>query len=179
VVEDIGIRASVVHTWQGADVIVPNAALISDNLINWTLTNMNRRMEIPVGVAYGSSPEQVIELMLGIARGHPEVLDEPEPAAIFTGFGDSSLNFELRAWTAGDFVAVASDLRIAINRALADAGIAIPFPQRDLHLRSVDHQVAESLAGNGARKPIEVEPDASSGDSEAPTDPANSQDVTG
>ncbi|MBD3853381.1 MAG: mechanosensitive ion channel [Acidobacteria bacterium] len=73
-------------------------------------------------------------------------MDDPEPKAIFTGFGASSLDFELRAWTTGDFVAVASDLRVGINRALAEAGIEIPFPQQDLHLRTVDDEARATLA---------------------------------
>jgi small-conductance mechanosensitive channel len=136
-VTDIGIRASVVRTWQGADVVVPNATLISNNLVNWTLTDLERRMEIAVGVAYGTSPERVLEILLGVARSHPDVLETPAPVALFTGFGASSLDFELRAWTAGDFVGIASELRVAVNRALAEAAIEIPFPQRDLHLRTV------------------------------------------
>jgi len=137
-VEHIGIRASVVRTWQGAEVIVPNANLISSEVINWTLSDDRRRMEIPVGVAYGTDPQTVLELLLGIARAHPEVLSDPEPAAVFAGFGDSSLDFELRAWTTGDIVRIPSELRVSVNRALAEAGIEIPFPQRDLHLRSLD-----------------------------------------
>ncbi|HSO23388.1 MAG TPA: mechanosensitive ion channel domain-containing protein [Chondromyces sp.] len=144
-VERIGIRASIVRTWQGAEVIVPNANLISSEVINWTLSDDRRRMEIPVGVAYGNAPEVVLELLLGVARAHPEVLGEPEPVALFTGFGDSSLDFELRAWTTGDIVVIPSELRVAINRALAEAGIEIPFPQRDLHLRSVAPGAADRL----------------------------------
>jgi small-conductance mechanosensitive channel len=144
-VERIGIRASIVRTWQGAEVIVPNANLISSEVINWTLSDDRRRMEIPVGVAYGTAPEVVLELLLGVARAHPEVLDDPEPVALFTGFGDSSLDFELRAWTIGDIVVIPSELRVAINRALAEAGIEIPFPQRDLHLRSVAPGAADRL----------------------------------
>jgi potassium-dependent mechanosensitive channel len=149
-VERIGIRASVVRTWQGAEVIVPNANLISSEVINWTLSDDRRRMEIPVGVAYGTAPEEVLELLLGVARAHPEVLADPEPVALFTGFGDSSLDFELRAWTTGDIVIIPSELRVAINRALAEAGIEIPFPQRDLHLRSVAPAAADRL-GTGER----------------------------
>ncbi len=144
-VEKIGIRASIVRTWQGAEVIVPNADLISSQVINWTLSDDRRRMEIPVGVAYGTDPEQVLDILLRVARSHDEVLTDPEPAAIFTGFGDSSLNFELRAWTVGDIVIVPSQLRVAANRALSEAGIEIPFPQRDLHLRSVDSESAARL----------------------------------
>jgi potassium-dependent mechanosensitive channel len=151
-VERIGIRASIVRTWQGAEVIVPNANLISSEVINWTLSDDRRRMEIPVGVAYGTAPEVVLELLLGVARAHPEVLDDPEPVALFTGFGDSSLDFELRAWTTGDIVIIPSELRVAINRKLAEAGIEIPFPQRDLHLRSVASAAADRL-GTGERSP--------------------------
>ncbi|MBD3872295.1 MAG: mechanosensitive ion channel [Acidobacteria bacterium] len=145
-VKNIGMRASIVGTWEGAEVIVPNANLISSEVVNWTLSDDRRRMEIPAGVAYGTDPTRVIELFIGLARDHPDVLDDPEPKAIFTGFGASSLDFELRAWTTGDFVAVASDLRVGINRALADAGIEIPFPQQDLHLRTVDDEAGVALA---------------------------------
>jgi potassium efflux system protein len=148
VVMDIGIRATVVRTWQGAEVIVPNATLISDNLINWTLSDTRRRMEIPVGVAYGSPTAKVIELLTEVARAHPEVLEDPEPHTLFQGFGDSSLDFELRAWTEGDFIAIASDLRLGIDRILAENGIVIPFPQRDLHIQSVEPGAAERLTGN-------------------------------
>jgi len=148
VVKDIGIRATVIQSWQGAEVIVPNATLISDNLINWTLSDDRRRMEIPVGVAYGSPTARIIELLTEVARAHPGVLDDPEPKSIFTGFGDSALDFELRAWTRGDFVAIASDIRVGIDQTLAEHGIEIPFPQHDLHLRSVDKQAVARLAGD-------------------------------
>ena len=88
----------------------------------------------------------MIDLLVGVARDHPDVLNDPEPKAIFTGFGASSLDFELRAWTRGDFVAVASDLRVGINQVLAEAGIEIPFPQQDLHLRSVGDEARVALA---------------------------------
>jgi len=161
-VKDIGIRATVVQTWQGAEVIVPNATLISENLINWTLTNPQRRMEIPVGVAYGSPTEKVIELLTEVARAHDEVLEDPEPKTIFTGFGDSALDFELRAWTVGNFVDIASDLRVRMDRALGDKGIEIPFPQRDLHLRSVGRRAAERLNEGVAMISTEVEDNESS-----------------
>ncbi len=154
-VKDIGIRATVVQTWQGAEVIVPNATLISENLVNWTLSDDRRRMEIQVGVAYGTPAERVIELLTEVAEAHDEVLDDPGPQTIFTGFGDSSLDFELRAWTHGDFVAIASDLRVGIDQALASNGIEIPFPQRDLHLRAVDQRAAARLAGGLAEDEVE------------------------
>jgi len=162
VVKDIGIRATVIQSWQGAEVIVPNATLISENLINWTLTNPRRRMEIPVGVAYGTPTEKVVELLTQVARAHDEVMEDPEPKTIFTGFGDSSLDFELRAWTVGNFVNIASDLRLGMDRALADNGIEIPFPQRDLHVRSVDTRAAGWLAGDGSKTSDGVKNDHSS-----------------
>ena len=149
VVKDIGMRASVVRTWEGAEVIVPNANLISAEVINWTLSDERRRVDIPVGVAYGTDPGTVLGLLLSVAQHHPDVLNDPEPAALFLGFGDSSLDFELRAWTCADFVRVGSELRVAISAALAEAGIEIPFPQRDLHLRSVDSGAIGALSGRG------------------------------
>ena len=134
-VERIGTRASIVRTWQGAEVIVPNADLISEQVVNWTLYDLRRRIEIPIGTAYGSDPEAVMQLLLKVATDHPHVLSDPAPAVPFMGFGASSLDFEVRAWTLDDIVALKSDLAVAMNRALADAGIEIPFPQRDIHLR--------------------------------------------
>ncbi len=146
-VTHIGTRASIIRTWQGAEVIVPNGDLISSQVTNWTLSDDRRRFEVQVGVTYGTPPERVLELLLGVARSHPEVLDDPEPVAVFTGFGESSLNFELRAWTRDDIVRVPSEVRVGVNRVLTEAGIEIPFPQRDLHLRSVSGEAAGRLRG--------------------------------
>jgi small-conductance mechanosensitive channel len=139
VVTHIGIRASNVRSFDGSDVVVPNGDFISSRLINWTLSDKKRRIIVPVGVAYGTDPEQVLEILEGVARSHPDVLVEPAPELLFRGFGDSSLDFELRAWTesARGWLPVQSDLSVGINRALAEAGIQIPFPQRDLHVRNV------------------------------------------
>jgi len=151
-VKNIGMRASVVRTFQGAEVIVPNANLISAEVINWTLSDDRRRMELAVGVAYGTDPQVVIDILVGVANDHPEVMSDPEPAALFRGFGGSSLDFELRAWTRTDYVRVSSDLLVAVNHALGEAGIEIPFPQRDLHLRSVDADAAERLSARDSKK---------------------------
>jgi small-conductance mechanosensitive channel len=150
-VRDIGMRASIVRTFQGAEVIVPNANLISAEVVNWTLSDERRRMELPAGVAYGTDPQTVIDILVNVAEEHPDVLGEPAPAALFLGFGASSLDFQLRAWTRGDFVKVSSDLLVGVNAALGDAGIEIPFPQRDLHLRSVAKDAAEKLSGRSQR----------------------------
>lgn len=149
-VRRIGIRSSTVATPQGAEVVVPNANLISNELINWTLSDRRRRAEIDVGVAYGTAPEKVRALLLQVAEGHPEVMKHPAPAALFTGFGDSALNFQLLVWTAADgWGQVASELRTEICRVFEAEEISIPFPQRDLRLVSVDPSAAETLREAG------------------------------
>ena len=139
-VSRIGVRSSTVRTFDGAEVIVPNANLIANEVTNWTLSDMRRRMEILVGVAYGTDPHKVLELLLKAARSDERILNDPEPSVLFLGFGDSSLNFSLRAWTDefNEYLAIKSDLTLAVHDAIYAAGIEIPFPQRDLHLRSID-----------------------------------------
>jgi small-conductance mechanosensitive channel len=136
-VQKIGTRASTIRTYEGAEVIVPNATLITDKLINWTLSEQRRRVDIKVGVAYGTDTQRVMDILRLATAGHRQIFAEPEPVVLFTGFGESSLDFELRVWTDfQDHVVVRSDLNMAVNQALAKAGIEIPFPQRDLHIRS-------------------------------------------
>ncbi|MGC3997591.1 MAG: mechanosensitive ion channel [Anaeromyxobacter sp.] len=152
VVRRIGIRSSTLGTFQGAEVVVPNADLISGHLVNWTLSDRTRRMEIDLGVAYGTDPDRVVALLLELAMAHPDVLADPAPAALFTGFGESALTFQLRAWTRrwDGWGQVASELRTAICRRLAAEGIAIPFPQRDLHLIAGPAPAAEAGAAPAA-----------------------------
>jgi len=141
-VQRIGIRASTVRTFQGADMIVPNQDLIAQRVINWTLSDQTRRVEIPIGVAYGSDPAQVISLVREVAEKHPQVQAHPAVEVLFTAFGESSLDFELRLWTRIDqWLEVRSDVLMAVYQAFAEHGIEIPFPQRDLHVRSVDPNV--------------------------------------
>jgi len=136
VVETIGMRASIVTTRDGAEIIVPNADLISQKVVNWTLSNDRRRMDIPVGVGYDTDPDQAAELMLAIVNDHKDVDTKPQPTCLFTGFGDSSLDFELRAWTSSlRYKVVASELRFEIFRKLSQAGIVFPFPQRDINVK--------------------------------------------
>ncbi len=136
-VKSIGLRSSNVKSFYGAEVIVPNGNLISNEMINWTLSDSNRRMDLRIGVAYGSDTDAVIKIMQEIALGHPQVDKFPPPKAYFTGFGDSALEFRLLAWThIEQRLAVESDLNGNINKALRKAGIEIPYPQRDLHIRS-------------------------------------------
>ena len=143
-VRRIGIRASIVRTMQGAEIIVPNAQLITEQVTNWTLSDQLRRLDLPVGVNYGSEPKKVIELLETVARAHPKVLQEPAPRGLFMSYGDSSINFELRAWTEQtNSVQVHSDLTVAIYDAVYAAGISFPFPQRDVRL--ISNSQSESL----------------------------------
>ncbi len=135
-VKRIGIRSSTVRTYQGADVIVPNGTLIQGQLVNWTLADRSRRVEVAVGVAYGTDPEQVRRILLGCVLDRADVLATPEPYALFTGFGDSALLFEVRFWARFDeWIFAASGVRERVLQELARAGIGIPFPQREINVR--------------------------------------------
>jgi potassium efflux system protein len=137
-IKRIGLRSSTVRTWDGAEVIIPNSRFVTNEFTNWTLSDPQRRMHIPVGVEYGTEPERVLEILMRVATENPEVMETPEPAALFTGFGDSSLDFLLRAWTeSNSWRKTMSDMSIEIHHALAEADITVPFPQRDLHLMNV------------------------------------------
>jgi small-conductance mechanosensitive channel len=150
-VREIGMRATTLTTFEGADVVVPNGTLLSEKLINWTLSDMNRRLDVNVGVAYGSDPKRVLALLKEVAKTTPGVAPEPEPSVIFVGFGASSLDFGIRAWTNDfdDWVAIRSTLTVRVHDALVAAGITIPFPQHDLHLKSVSPGALAGLGGPG------------------------------
>jgi small-conductance mechanosensitive channel len=150
-VSNIGIRASTIRTFDGAEVIVPNGDLISQRVVNWTLSARRQRVTIPVGVAYGTDPNQVLDILRKLAAANEKVFKDPEPLALFRGFGESSLDFELRIFMdPSDVLDVPSAVTVAINEALNEAGIEIPFPQRDLHLRGVPGGFAFTGAGAGA-----------------------------
>lgn len=147
-IRDIGIRTTTITTFDGADVLVPNGLLLSEKLTNWTLSNRRRRIEVPVGVAYGCAPRDVQALLLEVANKIRGISFDPPPSVLFTGFGESSLNFVVRVWTddfdlGGD---IGSEMALEIHAALQAAGIEIPFPQRDLHIRSVDAGVVSAMA---------------------------------
>jgi potassium efflux system protein len=135
-VRRIGIRASTVRTRQGADIVVPNSQFITANVTNWTLSDRLRRIELPVGVNYGAQPKKVIEVLEAVARANPQVLRDPPPRALFVGFGDSSIDFELRAWT-DQFMGwskIRSELAVAAYDAVQEAGMSFPFPQREVRV---------------------------------------------
>jgi len=136
-VVEIRARSTTVLTNDNIAIIIPNSKFITENVINWSYNDNRVRFRVPVGVAYGADARKVERALLEVGAAHPDVLKDPGPVVRFTGFGDSSLNFELRVWSSalmqrrGKLV---SDLNFAIYDKLAESGIAIPFPQRDLHV---------------------------------------------
>ena len=148
-VREIGMRATTLSTFEGADVVVPNGMLLNEKLINWTLSDTDRRIDVNVGVAYGTDPRKVLELLMEVTAATPGIATQPEPTVLFVGFGASSLDFAIRAWTNnfGDWVKIRSDLNVRVYDALQAAGIEIPFPQQDVHVRSVAPAAGAALAG--------------------------------
>jgi len=141
-VKEIGFRASIIRSFDGAEVVVPNGNLISNEMINWTLTDNKRRQEIIVGVAYGSDTTKVLQILNDVVLNQPLILKNPPPFIIFTGFGDSSLDFKVLFWTLYDNgLASKSIVGIAIDKAFRMAGIEIPFPQRDIHIVTTNKEV--------------------------------------
>jgi small-conductance mechanosensitive channel len=120
--------------------VVPNADLITHQVVNWTYSDRFARIHIPVGVAYGSDVELVLKILHEVADGNPAVAQYPAPFVFFKGFGDSSLDFELQVHLQDldNWFTVQGKLCKEIERRFREAGVEIPFPQRDLHLRSVD-----------------------------------------
>jgi small-conductance mechanosensitive channel len=140
-VKHIRVRATEIETFQRASVIIPNSELLSTAVVNWTHADRTGRMEIVIGVAYGSNTERVRELLLGVARENSEVSRWPAPYVRFKDFGDSALVFELRCYLydIGQIITVSSDVRFAIDRVFRENNIEIPFPQRDVHVKQSEH----------------------------------------
>jgi small-conductance mechanosensitive channel len=140
---EIGARSTTVLTNDNIAIIVPNSQFITENVVNWKYNDASVRFKIKVGVAYGSDVRRVEKLLLDVAAKNPDVLKEPAPAVRFTAFGDSSLEFELRVWSTTLVHrkgALFSALNFAIYETFNEHQIKIPFPQRDLHVRSIDAQ---------------------------------------
>lgn len=153
VVKRIGVRASVIRTYEGSEVIVPNGDLISQQVTNFTLSDRKRRLEVIVGVAYKTDLDEAKTVIESAVRSVENVLIDPAPLILFQSFGDSSLDFRVLFWVP-DFdvsLGTASDVGMAIRRALNKAGIEIPFPQRDVHLHSAEP--GENGMEEGARAP--------------------------
>jgi small-conductance mechanosensitive channel len=139
-VKKVNVRSTEIETFQRASVIIPNADLISNAVVNWTHKNLMGRLEVKVGVAYGSDIQKVKDILLECVKAQPLVARYPEPFVLFQNFGESSLDFELRAYLTNiEYrMATASDLRFHIHRRFAEEGIEIPFPQRVLHMAPPD-----------------------------------------
>jgi potassium efflux system protein len=136
-------RATTVRNWDRQEVVIPNKELITGRIINWTLTDSINRIAIQVGIAYGSDTNRAGELLRQIAQENENVLDDPKPVVTFEEFGDSSLTFMLRAFLAQveDRLSTIHALHTRIKQRFEEEGIEIAFPQRDLHIRSVDPSV--------------------------------------
>jgi small-conductance mechanosensitive channel len=138
-VVNVSARATTIVTNDNIAIIVPNAEFISTRVTNWSYTDRDVRFGIPVGVSYSSDPEKVTELLLEVASQHSGVLTHPKPDVLFEEFGDSSLNFTLLVWTtqyAARPRVLRSELNYAIAKIFRENDVEIPFPQRDLHVRS-------------------------------------------
>ena len=148
VVKRISVRSTEIETFDRSSVIVPNSELISSAVTNWTHKDSIARVIVPIGVTYKADPEQVIKLMSEVTHEHPKILDEPKPFVFFKDFGESSLDFEVRGFISQvrETFLVRSELRILIFKKLKEAGIEIPFPQRDLHIIPPDSS-GETLSG--------------------------------
>jgi small-conductance mechanosensitive channel len=172
-IKRINVRATEIETFQKASVMVPNSQLIASPVVNWTHKDTSGRVEVPVGVAYGTDPELVRGLLLEAARNHPRVRNWPEPYVIFAEFGNSSLDFELRCFIGQiDYrLSVSSDLRFAIDKAFREHAVEIPFPQRDLHLKDID-RLERLFALGAAAGPVDG---ASSGSRNAEGQPAENR----
>ncbi len=151
-VTQIRIRATTIRQFNSRELIVPNKEFITGQLVNWTLSDNILRVEVPVGIAYGSDTELARELLLRAAEENPRILDEPAPIAVFENFADSSLAFTLRAHVGSvdDLLPAKSELHFAVDKAFRAAGIEIAFPQSDIHIRSLP---------GGAEFPSPLEPE--------------------
>jgi potassium-dependent mechanosensitive channel len=172
-VRRISVRATEIETFDRASLIVPNSELIMGRVLNWTHRDLLGSVNVKIGVDYNSDPDRVVAILRACADAHPQVLRTPEPVAVLENFGDSALQFNLRISLPDINKAsgVQSDLRIAIFKALREAGIEIPFNQVDVNVRDLD-RVAQYIQERAARP--------SSGEAEAkPPATGNGKRVAG
>ncbi|XOV94413.1 MAG: mechanosensitive ion channel family protein [Bacteroidota bacterium] len=135
----ISFRATTIQTNDNISIIVPNSEFISSRVINWSHNDRNIRFRIPVGVSYKENPEKITKILLEVANKNPHVNKTPEPSVLFDEFGDSSINFILAVWTTSHTDrprVLRSELYFEIFKRFGEEGVEIPFPQRDLHLKT-------------------------------------------
>jgi len=140
-VEKINIRSTVVQTNEDSTIFLPNSDLVSKKIVNWTHKDPKGRAEIIVGVAYGSDTNLIKDLLIRCALSNPDVLKEPPPYVLFSDFGDNALIFHLRFWIMHVILSrdkVRSIIRFEIDRVFKEHNIEIAYPQRDIHIRSVE-----------------------------------------
>jgi small-conductance mechanosensitive channel len=150
-VTTISLRSTTIITNDNISIIVPNSSFITESVINWSHSGTRVQLRLPISAAYGSDTEKVRTVLEDVAAAHPHVLKDPPPHVYFLGFGESSLNFELGVWTSEMMHQprrFRSQLNFAIERAFRDNRIEIPFPQRDLHVRSAPWLPPTSAAGH-------------------------------
>lgn len=135
----ISPRATTITTNDNIDIIIPNSEFISSRVVNWSYRERKVRFNFPIGVSYNEDPEKIRDLLIEVAKEHSGILIDPPPRVLFQEFGDSSLNFLLSVWTE-DYIrlkpVLRSELNYAISKKFKEHNIEVPFPQRDLHLRS-------------------------------------------
>ena len=135
-VQEIGLRCTKILTYDNTLLVVPNSDISAARVINHGYPSSHVKLRLKIGVAYGTDMERVKEILVDIAHSNPRVMDDPAPAAYFMAFGDSSLDAMLIAWVADyrDRFSITDEINLAIQKRFAEAGIQIPFPQRDVHL---------------------------------------------
>jgi small-conductance mechanosensitive channel len=146
-IKNLGLRATVVETFDHSELIVPNSDLVSTTVTNWTLSDRQIRIILKVGVAYGSDVKLVTSILHSVARENPFVMKFPEPSVLFMGFGNSSLDFELRVFVSDidNMLSLRSEINQEIDRQFREHNVEIPFPQNDLHIRTMDEPFKESI----------------------------------
>ncbi len=152
----IGARSTWVRTNDNLIIIVPNAEFTTGRVTNWTANDRQVRFSFPVGVSYNSDPENVRGILLAVAARHPDVLKDPAPEVLLSSFGDNSINFDLRVWTVAQVQTpnrLKSALYFDMVREFALNGIEIPFPQRDVHIKSFNRQLDEALISSEPTHP--------------------------
>jgi small-conductance mechanosensitive channel len=135
-VQGIGARSSTIKTFDGSEVIIPNADFISKEIINWTLSDQHRRKTVEFKVDLDNDIDMILKIMQEVAESHPDVLKDPKPLATLKSFGEYYLEFKLYFWLSENLIVAQSEVNISIYRALKDAGVTMPIPKTDIqHLQ--------------------------------------------